>query len=94
MLCSDGPVFTLFDLDFARLHMNLDLDEIVHCFKEYTAFATGRKPTGKKVFLRNIEEKQNDPSFSGDSGALLGRETVYHQEAAFERLKSELIERI
>ena len=84
----------LFDLDFARLHMNLDLDEIVHCFKEYTAFATGRKSPGKKVFLRNIEEKENDPSFSGDMEALLGRETVYNQEAAFEWLKSELIERI
>ena len=84
----------LFDLDCARLHMNLDLDEIVHCFKEYTAFATGRKPPGKKVFLRNIEEKENDPSFSGDMEALLGRETVYNQEAAFEWLKSELIERI
>lgn len=84
----------LFDLYFARLHMNLDLDEIVHCFKEYTAFATGRKPPGKNVFLRNIEEKENDPDFSGDLEALLGRETVYNQEAAFEWLKSELIERI
>ena len=84
----------LFDLDFARLHMNLDLDEIVHCFKEYTDFATGRKSPGKKVFLRNIVEKENDPSFSGDMEALLGRETVYSQEAAFEWLKSELIERI
>ena len=84
----------LFDLDFARLRMDLDLDEIAHCFKEYTAFATGRKPPGKKVFLRNIEEKENDPSFSGDMEAILGRETVYNQEAAFEWLKSELIERI
>jgi len=84
----------LFDLDFARLHMNLDLDEIVHCFKEYTDFAKGGKSPGKKVFLRNIVEKENDPSFSGDMEALLGRETVYSQEAAFEWLKSELIERI
>jgi len=36
------------------------------------------------VFLRNIAEKENDPSFSGDMEALLGRETVYSQEAAFE----------
>ena len=74
--------------------MNLDLDEIVHCFKEYTDFATGGKSPGKKVFLRNIVEKENDPSFSGDMEALLGRETVYSQEAAFEWLKSELIEKI
>lgn len=84
----------LFDLDFARLHTNFDLDKIVHCFKEYTAFATGRKPPSKKVFLRNIEEKENDPGFSGDMEALLGRDTVYNQVAAFEWLKSELIEKI
>ena len=84
----------LFDLDFARLHTTLDLDKIVHCFKEYTTFATGGKSPGKKVFLRNIKEKENDPSFSGDMEALLGRETVYNQEAAFEWLKSELIEKI
>ena len=82
----------LFDLDFARLRMNLDLDEIVHCFKEYTTFATGKKPPSKKVFLKNIEEKENDPGFSGDMEALLGKETVYDQVAAFEWLKSELIE--
>ncbi len=71
-----------------------DMDKIVHCFKEYTTFATGRKPPSKKVFLRNIEEKENDPGFSGDMEALLGRDTVYNQVAAFEWLKSELIEKI
>ena len=84
----------LFDLNFARLHMNLDLDKIVYCFREYTTFATGRKPPSKKVFLRNIEEKENDPGFSGDMEALLGRDTAYNQVAAFEWLKSELIEKI
>ena len=79
----------LFDLDFARLHMNLDLDEIVHCFKEYTAFATGRKPPSKKVFLRNIEEKENDADFTGDMEALLRSGIEYNQEAAFEWLKNE-----
>jgi len=74
--------------------MNLNLDEIVYCFKEYTTFATGRKPQSKKVFLKNIEEKENDQEFSGDMEALLGQDTVYNQGAAFEWLKSELIEKI
>jgi len=46
------------------------------------------------VFLKNIEEKENDPGFSGDMEALLGKDTVYNQMAAFEWLKSELIEKI
>lgn len=45
--------------------------------EEYNAFATGRKPPSKKVFLRNIEEKENDPGFSGDMEALPGVDTVY-----------------
>jgi predicted nucleotidyltransferase component of viral defense system len=84
----------LFDLDFARLNMPLDISKIIHCFKEYTTFATGKKPPSKKVFLKNIEEKENDPGFSGDMEALLGKETIYNQIAAFEWLKSELIEKI
>jgi predicted nucleotidyltransferase component of viral defense system len=84
----------LFDLDFARLHMPLDVNKIIHCFKEYTTFATGKKPPSKKVFLKNIEEKENDPGFSGDMEALLGKDTAYNQMAAFEWLKSELIEKI
>ena len=59
-----------------------------------TSIRSGRKQPGKKVFLRNIEEKENDPGFSGDMEAILGRETVYNKEAAFEWLKSEIIERI
>ncbi len=84
----------LFDLDYARLHLPLDLDKIMRCFKEYTTFATGKKLPSKKVFLKNIEEKENEPGFSGDMEALLGRDTEYNQVAAFEWLKSELIEKI
>ena len=84
----------LFDLDYARLHMDLDLDQIVHCFKEYTAFSAGRNLPSKKVFLQNLEEKENDLRFAGDMEGLLRREIVYNQEAAFDWLKSELIELI
>jgi len=61
----------LFDLDYARLHQDIDLDQIVHCFKEYTTFSTSRNPPSKKVFLQNIEEKKRDPHFIGDMEALL-----------------------
>ena len=61
----------LFDLDYARLHLELDAAQIIQCFKEYTMFATGKRPPSKKEFLLNFEEKQNDPYFTGDMEALL-----------------------
>lgn len=84
----------LFDLDYARQHHELNLDEIIHCFKEYTQFSTDKRPPGKKEFLINLEEKENDPDFTGDMEALLRPDIAYNQKAAFEWLKHELIERM
>lgn len=84
----------LFDLNYSRLNMELDIEEIIHCFKEYITFATGNRPPSQKEFLMNIEKKENDPNFMGDMEALLRSEITYDQEAAFEWLKSELIEKI
>ncbi|WP_339728661.1 nucleotidyl transferase AbiEii/AbiGii toxin family protein [Maribacter stanieri] len=84
----------LFDLDYSRLNMKLDIDEIVKCFKEYTTFSTGNRPPSQKEFLMNIEEKEQDPSFTGDMEALLRTGIEYNQEKAFEWLKSELINKI
>jgi predicted nucleotidyltransferase component of viral defense system len=84
----------LFDLDYSRLNMELNIDEIIHCFKEYIIFATGNKPPSKKEFLMNIEKKEIDPDFTGDMEALLRPEIVYNQEEAFAWLKKEIIEKI
>ncbi len=84
----------LFDLDYSRLNIELDFNHIIKCFKKYTEFATGKRPPSKKEFLLNIEEKENDPDFTGDMEALLRPEITYNQEAAFEWLKNELIEKI
>ena len=84
----------LFDLNYSRLNMELDINQIIKCFKEYTTFATGKRPPSKKEFLMNIEEKENDPDFTGDMEALLRPEIKYNQEAAFEWLKNVVIEKI
>ena len=52
----------LFDLDYARLHLELDHELILKCFNEYMSFSVG-KPPSKKEFLLNIEEKEKDPNF-------------------------------
>lgn len=84
----------LFDLDYSRLHMKLDIDQIIKCFKEYTTFSTGNRPPSQKEFLINIENKEQDPGFTGDMEALLRPEIKYDQEAAFEWLKNELVKKL
>ncbi|MCE7054405.1 nucleotidyl transferase AbiEii/AbiGii toxin family protein [Algoriphagus sp. AGSA1] len=82
----------LFDLFYARHHHELNFEEIVNCFKEYTQFSTDKKPPSQKEFLINLEEKENDPDFSGDMEALLRPGIEYNQAIASEWLKKELIE--
>ena len=84
----------LFDLDYSRLNIELNIDEIIHCFMEYTTFATGNRPPSQKEFLMNIEEKEQDPNFTGDMEALLRAGVEYNQEEAFTWLKKEIIEKI
>ena len=84
----------LFDLDYARLHMELDTAQIIQCFKEYTKFATGKRPPGKKEFLLNFEAKQNDSDFTGDMEALLRTGIKYNQDEASKWVIKELIEKI
>ncbi|MDR7130823.1 putative nucleotidyltransferase component of viral defense system [Algoriphagus sp. 4150] len=84
----------LFDLDYARRNRDINIDEILECFRQYIAFATEKKTPSQKEFLQNIEAKENDPNFTGDMEALLRSEIEYNQQEAFEWLKDEIITRI
>ncbi|MFS4457429.1 nucleotidyl transferase AbiEii/AbiGii toxin family protein [Maribacter sp. 2304DJ31-5] len=81
----------LFDLDYSRLNMELDVEQIIKCFQEYTTFSTGNRAPSQKEFLMNIEEKEQDPNFTGDMEALLRTGITYNQEEAFEWLKTGVI---
>lgn len=81
----------LFDLD---LNMELDIDEIIKCFKAYTTFSTVNRPPSQKEFLMNMEDKEQYPNFTGDMEAILRSGVEYKQEKAFEWRKSELINNI
>jgi predicted nucleotidyltransferase component of viral defense system len=84
----------LFDLDYARRHKTINIDEIIHCFKVYTAFSTGNRPPSQKEFLLNIAQKEQNPEFTGDMEALLRPEVTYNQKEAFNWLKSEVISKM
>lgn len=83
----------LFDLDYSRLNLELDPKLILKCFNKYMKFSIDRPPS-QKEFLLNIKEKESDPLFTGDMEALLRPEIEYDQLAAFEWLKSELLDNL
>ena len=81
----------MFDLDYARRNLTLNIDEIIVCFQKYIEFSTGKNPPSQKVFLQNMEQKEIDPDFTGDMEALLRPGIEYNQQVAFEWLKTEVI---
>lgn len=83
----------LFDLDYSRRNMKLDVDEIINCFNAYMEFSVGQAPS-QKAFLQNMEAKENDPGFTGDMEGLLRFEIRYDQKAAFKWLKEAIIPRM
>jgi len=84
----------LFDLYYTRQNMDLDYEQIIICFREYTSFSTGKRPPSKKEFLLNIEEKEVSAEFIGDMEALLRPDIKYDQSDAFIWLKNELVEKM
>lgn len=83
----------LFDLDYSRLNMALDFDQIIHCFNEYMKFSGNTIPT-QKQFLMNIEEKEKDNDFLTDMDGLIRSGIEYNQEEAFEWLKEQLLTKL
>jgi hypothetical protein len=57
-------------------------------------YATGNRAPSQKEFLLNIEQKEQNPDFTGDMEALLRPEITYNQNEAFNWLKSEIITRL
>lgn len=83
----------LFDLYYALTHLDPDTNKLIHCYKEYMAFSVKKPPT-QKQFLRNMEEKLEDPDFGGDIFALLRPGIEYDKVRAFELVQTELIEKL
>lgn len=84
----------LFDLDYSRRNIRLDIDEVIKWFRAYMEFSVGQAPSHKE-FLQNMEAKENDPGFIGDmEGLLLMPGIQYDQEVAFKWLKEEIIQRM
>ena len=80
----------LFDLDYSRLNMKLDLDKIIESFNAYMKFSVNSIPT-KRQFILNLEEKEQDQNFLLDMDGLIRSGISYNQKEAFEWIKDEVL---
>ena len=71
----------------------LDTGALLQCYHAYMDFVVDELPT-QKVYLQNMEAKMRDDEFIGDIAALIRPTMQYDQTAAFEVVKTELLEKM
>lgn len=84
----------LYDLYISIIHKEkLDVDALIHSYREYMSFSVGKPPT-QKEFLMNMDAKMQDSEFLGDTTALLRPNTRYNPQEAYELVKKILLDKI
>jgi len=83
----------LFDLYYALINLELDIDKIIECFHAYMEQENNKAPTAREFEL-NMEEKMQDDEFTGEITALLRPEIEYDQDEAYERIMEDIISKL
>jgi predicted nucleotidyltransferase component of viral defense system len=83
----------LFDLWKALSTQNLDIENIIRCYREYINFVVDNPPT-QKEYLLNMEQKIEDEEFLGDTEMLLRPDENYNPLEAWNLVRSQLIEKL
>lgn len=83
----------LFDLWYALVNLEPDVEKITETFNAYMNFVTGKPPT-QKQFRLNLEEKRSDPEFLNDTTGLFRPDIQYNAEEAFQLIEQNLIAKI
>lgn len=83
----------LFDLYYDLSNLEIDADKLIEVYKRYMDTSRGKSPT-RREFILNLEEKTEDPDFSGDIHALLRPGVYYNQTIGLDLIRLELLERI
>lgn len=81
----------LFDLDYAKRHLDIDWTRVVHCFKKYITDATKKRPPSQKEFIITMESKIGHLYFDGDMEAIVRPGVEYNQQVAWKWVKEELV---
>lgn len=83
----------LFDLYWALKNQEVNIENLIHCFKEYMKFVVMKAPT-KKQFAINMKDKAYDDEFNGDIQLLLRPGIEYNRQQAFDTVMKEMVEAI
>ena len=83
----------LFDLQRALENPNLNTDDVIKCYHRFISFSDGQSPS-RDVYLANMDEKILEDVFLKDTQALLRPSLIFDPKAAYEVVKTELIQKI
>ena len=83
----------LFDLYWALMNLDIDTEKVIHCYKIHMENAVDKPPTQKQM-LANMNEKMTDREFINDIRLVLKQGVEYDNEAAWELVRKELVEKI
>jgi len=83
----------LFDLYEALSTQNVNIENIIRCYREYIGFVADKPPT-QKEYLQNMELKMKDEEFLGDTNLLLRIDDKYNPVGAWELVRKRLIEKL
>lgn len=70
---------------------SLSIEKILKSFQSYLKNETGGIPA-RNIYLKNIEDKMNDPEFLGDTIALLSPDEIYNPNEGFDLINKEIID--
>lgn len=83
----------LYDLYMALSMAEVDVDNLLLCYRKYMEFDV-EKPPAQKEFLLNMELKMQDEEFLGDTNMLLRQGELYDPQKAYEVIKSSLLDKL
>jgi predicted nucleotidyltransferase component of viral defense system len=83
----------LFDLYKALSTKEVNIDNIIQCYRRYMDFVVDKSPT-QKEYLLNMEQKMTDEEFLDDINLLMRPSEIYNPHEAYEMVKSQLIEKL
>lgn len=83
----------LLDLYLALTLTDVNVDDIICCYKRYIGFVVQQPPTHRQ-FILNMEEKMQDSDFLTDSELLLRPGFIFNPHEAYNVVKAKLIDKL
>ena len=72
---------------------DLDINKVIQCYHAYMHQSGAELPT-QELYIKNIDEKMNDPEFIGDTTALIRPEENWNAAEAYQLINKEILEKL